>query len=296
MKPYETICPSSDTERWLEARQLGIGASEIAAVLGESPWETALQVYLRKLGLAPAFGGNAYTERGNRLESVILEWAAEQIERPVFAAGILLQSTAHPWMLCTLDGETIEPAPIPVYIVEAKWSARPLEWDGSPGGHYHWWQVQQQIAVRGAAGGYLAHWCGRDPREDTVLWIPRCEESIARIIAEGSAFWARIQVEEPPEPVANDAESLAILHPEDDGSSIVLGDAEWLELDEQLCRIKAGEKVLKGRRKALEVRLRAAIGDATEAVLGDGTAYTHKLQHRKAIAATSYRVLRRRGG
>lgn len=37
---------------WLEGRRQGIGGSDVAAVLGLSPWKTALDVWNDKLGLS----------------------------------------------------------------------------------------------------------------------------------------------------------------------------------------------------------------------------------------------------
>lgn len=64
----------------LQHRKNGLGASESAAALGYSQYQTPLDIYLQKLGLAPAFEGNAATKRGNRLEPIVAQYFQDDIE------------------------------------------------------------------------------------------------------------------------------------------------------------------------------------------------------------------------
>lgn len=57
------------SKEWLEWRKQGIGASEVAALVGASPWSTPYQVWLDKTRRKAAFEGNAATIRGQELES-----------------------------------------------------------------------------------------------------------------------------------------------------------------------------------------------------------------------------------
>ena len=47
MKKFEVI-KCADRAEWLAARNSGIGASEISAVMGVSPWQTAYDLYEKK--------------------------------------------------------------------------------------------------------------------------------------------------------------------------------------------------------------------------------------------------------
>lgn len=49
---------------WLDWRQGGIGASEAAAVIGQSPWETPQELWERKMGLRSGPKMNAAMQRG----------------------------------------------------------------------------------------------------------------------------------------------------------------------------------------------------------------------------------------
>ncbi len=57
------------SNEWLEWRRKGIGASDVATIIGASPWSTPYQLWLDKTGRKQAFEGNAATVRGQELES-----------------------------------------------------------------------------------------------------------------------------------------------------------------------------------------------------------------------------------
>lgn len=57
------------TEQWVKWRQGGIGASEIAAIMGLCPYNTPYDIWLVKTGRSRGFEGNSFTEHGKALEA-----------------------------------------------------------------------------------------------------------------------------------------------------------------------------------------------------------------------------------
>lgn len=55
------------SDAWMEQRRHSIGASDVAAVLGESPWSTPYRVWLDKIG-----------QRWNPPKGEFLEWGTVQ--------------------------------------------------------------------------------------------------------------------------------------------------------------------------------------------------------------------------
>ena len=57
-------------EEWLEGRSIGIGASEAAAAIGMSPWQTTLDLWKLKTGNAQPkdLSGNAAVSQGVKWE------------------------------------------------------------------------------------------------------------------------------------------------------------------------------------------------------------------------------------
>lgn len=100
-------------EDWLSGRnQQGIGASEAAAAVGMSPWQTPLELWKLKVGaIKPKdLSGNAAVEQGNRMEPILrVFYAAIHPEYSVsnFPYDLLFQNE-RPWLFATLDGELID--------------------------------------------------------------------------------------------------------------------------------------------------------------------------------------------
>lgn len=61
-----------------EIRSTGIGSSEIAAIVGLSPWMRPIDVWERKLGLAPDHS-TQHTSRGRYLEAGLLDWYRDEL-------------------------------------------------------------------------------------------------------------------------------------------------------------------------------------------------------------------------
>lgn len=62
-----------DEAAWLRERRLGIGGSDIGAIVGVNPWKTALDVFLDKTGQAPVVEPNASMQLGTALEPFVVK-------------------------------------------------------------------------------------------------------------------------------------------------------------------------------------------------------------------------------
>jgi len=104
MKP--TIIKPASRDEWLKAREDGIGASEVAAILGLSPWETPFSLWMRKTGQVPPLEENVAMRLGHLLEPVVVTlWEEETGGRAVKASAkdIIYQDARKPWRKCTPD-------------------------------------------------------------------------------------------------------------------------------------------------------------------------------------------------
>jgi putative phage-type endonuclease len=193
---YRVVCDTSDEAAWLAHRGLGIGASEIAILLGESNWGSNLELYYRKTG--------EFTEPlQEESEEMELGRAFEEIARRVVAkrAGVALQpiypqlcqSLVHPWALATCDAITT--AVEPVEVKNLNWGFDAEEWSEQIPEKYVL-QCQQQMLVLGAdrclfgalLSGSRLIW----------EWVPRDEVRIRKIIRAGSEFWRHVEDRVPP--------------------------------------------------------------------------------------------------
>jgi putative phage-type endonuclease len=90
---------------WLDARRSGLGGSDVAAILGLSPFRTAWDVWVEKRGLDLGDDDSGDKRRGRRLERAVLEWAAEDAGLElVLPKPYEIQQGPEPWALGTADG------------------------------------------------------------------------------------------------------------------------------------------------------------------------------------------------
>lgn len=67
------------TAAQLEKRRNNIGASDVPALLGVSPWSTTYDLWLEKTGQVDPLEENEAMRDGNRLEQAVLDFAAETL-------------------------------------------------------------------------------------------------------------------------------------------------------------------------------------------------------------------------
>lgn len=143
--------PTSDRERvaWLDARGEGIGASEIAAALGISPWDSPFSLYWRK-----RLGGDVeespQMEWGTRLEDAIAAKFVDAHPEAQVLPGGLYRHPEFDWMLATPDRLVVTEDG--TEVLECKTAASDDEW-GEEGTDeiptYYRAQVIQQLDVMG---------------------------------------------------------------------------------------------------------------------------------------------------
>lgn len=113
-----------DRESWLAGRCQSIGASEAAAVIGQSPFMSNVELWRLKTGRdAPKdLSTNEHVQYGNRLEGPLRNlFAAEHQELTVvYHPFDVLYQTERPWLTATLDGELTEDATGRKGILEIK--------------------------------------------------------------------------------------------------------------------------------------------------------------------------------
>lgn len=86
-------------DEWLEARTHGIGASEVATIIGLNPWETPYQLWRKKKGLDPQTPMNKNMLAGHLLEQAVADYYQIETGRaidPASAGDWLAIDPQHP--------------------------------------------------------------------------------------------------------------------------------------------------------------------------------------------------------
>lgn len=97
-----TIPQDQSSQEWLNWRREKIGASDIAIIMGESPWCTPYVLWKRKLGFTPEQAQNPAMERGKQLEGHVRELVNAQ--RGADFQPIVLAHAELEWAVASLDG------------------------------------------------------------------------------------------------------------------------------------------------------------------------------------------------
>ena len=274
-------------EKWHNERRKGIGGSDIAAIMGLSPWRTPYQVYQEKRGDAEGFTGNEATDWGIRLEPTIRQWYSDVTGRPVFRPEGILRHKQYDYMLANLDGYTEDRR-----VVEIKTARYGKGW-GEPGTDaipdYYALQVHHYMTITGYEVADVAVSIGGAP---PCLYEVEADKEIAEAIIDACAtFWARVVEGRPPEPV-NYADAVARFGKAKAEGAMVASAGEVAIIDE-LKAIRAQLDVLKEQDEALKGRLITSLGENADTMVdADGTALlTYKLSAgRKAFDTKAFQA------
>lgn len=287
-------CDTAHRHLWLQNRRKYLGASDAAAILGENPWSSELDVYADHIGIPADIVPGEPAYWGTKLQPVCLDELERRTDRVCRTWEELCVSKERTWQSCTMDGfQEIDGV---IGGVEVKCTRLHWNWnEGLP--PYVYAQIQHQYSVTNLPIITLAVLFNGN--EFYHKDIERDDEYIEYLNEKELAFWERLLAFEAPDPDSSEAskKALARLYPRDNGERIVLP-PEFTELDSQLVALKDEHKDIGTTIRGLESKIKAELGNATSGICTDGTIYTHKLQQRKEtlVAATEFRVLRRKGG
>lgn len=308
-----TVAARSD--EWLQARRAGVSASEIAAVLGISPWESPFSLFWRKVNGWEIEPSDEMRD-GLILEPAIAEWWAAECDPlqnlTVQPAG-LFAGEARPWQLASPDRLVHMVCPKcdgtgrwggavtwhcrdcsgkgtdgpPLAVLECKWSAHSWDGWGEPGTdeipvHYRA-QVLWQLDVLDLDEAYVA---ALGPGGFRAYRVRRDETDLTVMRRAGAQFMARLAAGDAPDVDSHAAtvRTLKQLHPDVEDIDVPVLDA--LAVEYGAAREAAAEA--KARRDLAEARIRAAIGSGRRAVLADGTRVATRsvyVQRRVDVAA-----------
>lgn len=203
------VTPETEAD-WLAERRNSVGSSESPAILGVSTFATPIDVWQRKLGLAPDQDENDAMRWGKKLEPLILEEYTARTGRTVAAVQQFVRHPGYPWMTATLDGLTTDGR-----IVEVKTtSSWAREWgdedtDAIPEAYLV--QVHHQMACTGIAEADVAVLIGG--QKFRTYRVERNAGLIEVIEARCAEFWTCVREKTPPDWGRMDARTLAVLYP-----------------------------------------------------------------------------------
>lgn len=279
-------------ELWLEDRKKAIGASDVAAILGVSPWASAWDVWADKTGRLEKWQGNEQTRLGQFFESSVLDYAESKLGELVRGERVLHATLP---IASTLDARVLKNN----RPVEAKTTglAGPVYGDWGDIGtdevpEYYLVQVHTQLlCLDDADMGYLF---GLLPGRGVVEFNIERSSKICDNLGSVLDDWWTTHIINDVEP-SRDKATLEIVKrmKRIPSKSIELGD-EALQLVKEREALKAKVKTFEKALESIDSKLLSSLGDAEVATFPDGSGVTYFSQKRGAYAAEEceYRVLR----
>lgn len=284
-------------ERWHELRRAGVTASEIAAILGISPYDSAFNLHWAKLN-DWRWDGNEYTGVGTHLEAPVADWwmaECDPLENLAMLPAGLYAHPDRPWQLATPDrllrlgcpgdgcdgsgtyasGRLTFECPdcdgeggLLTALLECKWVAQSWDGWGEEGTDevpvYYRAQALWQLDVLGVDEVHIAV---LGPTGFRAYLVRRDEDDLQLMRAAGAEFVRQLEAGEAPAVDGHSATvgALRKLHPG-------LGDGDVqvpVELAERYRMARADRKSADERVDQCEAELRALLGsDFNRAVVG----------------------------
>lgn len=250
-----TPLPATRAE-WLAQRRTGIGGSDVAPILGLSPWRTPYEVWEDKTGRGEDQPDSPALYWGRLLEDPIRQAYADRTGLTVTKPDCMYSSVTHPFMHANLDGIASDGS-----LVEFKTTSRVDGW-GEEGSdeipEYYQTQVQHYMAVMGAEqtdiGVLIA---GRDFR---IYTVPADKELQEMLIDQEARFWSLVKADTPPE--VSTSEDASRRWRFASAKKTVAADAQMIEAWQHLCSIRSQIDNLRTEEDELKALLMNGMQDA----------------------------------
>ncbi|WP_238368256.1 YqaJ viral recombinase family protein [Mesobacterium pallidum] len=265
----------STEEEWLARRRSGIGGSDIAAVLGLSPWSTPYDVWLDKLGQKePLDPDSPLLYWGHKLEPLVADEYARRTDRKVQRVNALLRHPECDFAVANIDRAVINPeiagnvrwrdnrlttdrlleCKTSMAFASSKWGEAGT--DDVP--DYYLLQMQWYAGITGADVVDLAVLIGGN--DYRIYTVQRDNEVFADMLEAADEFWQLVQQKIAPDPQSvADAMHRWPRHLKD--KQFVVG-VETFHAVQDYVDVKSKIKALETEAEALKVKIVTEFQDA----------------------------------
>lgn len=219
---YPFTPPPEDPARieWLAARKTGIGGSDIAAIMGMSPWRSPLMVYMEKTtGVVSEDSERMLWGRLN--EDAVAQETARRVGGKLLSTPGIRRHPGVPYFFASIDKALHMPDGLLGLECKTAGAEQKDKWFAGPPQHYVC-QVQWYLMVTGWRGFILSCLFGGNQLR---LWQIEPDAHLHHQMQDAAiAFWRMVQDRTPPEATDLDNGILATQYPQDSGCVIPADD------------------------------------------------------------------------
>lgn len=265
-----------DRNEFLARRMVGIGGSDIAAIIGISPWRTPRDIYLNKKGLSEPDEETDAMYWGHTLEDIVAKEYSRRTGRKIEKCNAQFRHEEFPFILGNIDRAVrMDQHKRPVVngklvtdrILECKTASQYSASDWGESGtqvipEYYKAQVQWYMGITGAQYCDVAVLIGN--RDFRMYEIPRDDNVIEYLFGEGVRFWTEFVEKDimPPAVSLDDIEK--VYHGKEKARKFATA-----EIVNKIEKYKAIDNVIKTMSKEqeeLKIAICEYIGDAVDLV------------------------------
>jgi len=258
------------TAEWLAWRDKGVSASDIAVVLGISPYKSLWRLYAEKAGKVPPedLSNNQFVAHGKRCEPAVRAWFEAKHDTMLFPA---CGEGDHPFIRASFDGLSDDGIPVELKAPsDAVFDEVVALREDADAYRLYACQVQAQIFVSGQDHGYLVF--GRVVEQDdgnlvveeaVEFRIDRDDAFIADMIQKAEAFMDAVKNgKEPAKDPARDTYAPAS---EEDKKEWEAAASEYKEAEEAIKALKAQIDALTQKQDNAKTRMVKQMGQFAQA-------------------------------
>lgn len=292
-------------EDWLKARRAGLGGSDIAAIMGLSPWRSPLDVYLDKTDTEPPVDNQTEPMYwGTVLEDVVAREYTTRTGRRVQRVNAQLRHPQHAWMLGNIDRAIVKEGSRARLDAEGRLQGadgilecktvsayKASDWAGPDGSDvmpvYYTGQAMWYLAITGM------DWCDVPAlvggQQYVIRRVERDDETIRGMIEQAEAFWrGHVLAGIPPEPRTG-AEAARLFTKDTGDLRDISADIDMIRMVDDLRTAQSHRKAAEAAEDAIKDRLQLAIGEAAGLAVNGAPVVTWKAA--KCSTVTDWKAL-----
>lgn len=267
---YSVTSPELDKTKWLKARCVGIGGSEIAAIMGENSWSSPRQIWMSKIGaLDEADKPQSEAARwGNLLEtSILTEWGIRE-NRQWIHIPVSLQDDEKSYLLANIDGFTLsDDRNLVLGVLEGKTTSLRNEepWRDGPIPVYYMYQTNWYCGITRLSEYVIVCLVGGQKLYHYEL--PADTELFAQQVVAADTFWnVNVLGHIEPEASAADLDGVRTAGADETLPALVIEDDESDKLVQLYCDTGKKMKALKDIHDGLSARIRLMLKGGGQAI------------------------------
>ncbi len=184
------------TDEWKKWRNAGIGSSDIATIMGVSPYQTPYALWEEKCGVRLSFTGNSFTTHGILNEPHARDWLNANLQLKL--KPICVEDHDNPIFKASLDGFDAEKGCI--YEIKCPYSTEKIFFLRESQEIPEIWRLQilWAMAITDVRKAYMAVW-DFNTCECFCIECKRDPEMEAQMFEEAEKFWKLVKTFNPPE-------------------------------------------------------------------------------------------------